>query len=915
MRMAYIFSIFYFVIFLHNAGAIFFLENFYNEDMISQKSNVIISSSVKLNTTLTPLSVNSPTNYALNKSAYSLSTNDSSSSPEKVLNGTNTTGGWDSAHGENGASEKQWIVIDLQTVKTFNNIKIYWENAYAKKYTIQISDDSAVWTTIYSNNNADGGVDDLLVDIHTARYIRINCYERVNDLWGYHIYEVEVYKLWYNNVVASSTNDINALPDTIFDGNLYFGWDSAHGDAGADEDQWIMVDFGESKKFNYIKIYWENAYARSYKIQVSDDAVSWETILMLTECTGGTEEISFPQQNKRYVRFYFYERVNDAWGYHPYEVEFYNALYNKQGYFVSKCITNIYNPEWKKLYYYASIPSDSEANVFLINTASVTLLKKKLSNGINNFDISSINTTNLYVGFSLKPSADEFNTPVVYGYAVNWNSVSNDYSINSLRLFEQITSLSKDKTYQLNVISLKWEQDNLSNISNFEIYRSGSAISEDSILNGIGMYNGISKLAVLSSLISNYNDNTLEDIEKDNYYALCTVDKNGFRHVSNNIKILSYPVEDPEGWVWLRANWMWREAEDWDSKDTGGMDYKSNASDGVCLGGSWYGWAEYKINLEQSMNDAYVFIRYAVWGAHKMSVYVDNIFKGEKEFVDTRDWNKFAFDYIRLGSLSAGKHTLKFDPDNSFNFDGFYLYDGYFEPDNTLVNGKIVAAAPWKQRKILISKLSALTSKQKYDVANNPMIKNTNVISAYNYSVEGIDDVYFAKNIPVNIYFSFEDLPTTIDADRLSIFYWDNLHWIKLDSSITVDNNNYIITAYVNHFSDFAVFESKDFDSDKKAWWTYNPFSPNSDGICDNTELQFFLDNSASVSVKIYDLTGRIVRILLDCEQRTGGEVVSVKWNGKDDYGEKLEAGIYLYQIELKGIDSKILNGTIVVVR
>ncbi len=901
--------------FVNTVYGMFFLENYENEDRISAKTNISVDSSAKLDYTFTPLADISSTNYALNKSGYASSTNDSASPPEKILNGTNNSGGWDSRHGENGADEEQWIVIDLGMSRVFNYIKIYWEAAYAVKYSVQVSADAVSWSTVYSNSAGDGGTDELFVNMQTARYVRVSFHERINDSWGYHIYEVEVYKLWYNMVTASSTNDVNALPNTVFDENKYFGWDSRHGEDGADEDQWIMVDFGEAKTFNYMKIYWENAYARSYKIQVSDDAVNWSTIYMTTGRTGGTETILFSQQNKRYLRLYCYERADDSWGYHIYEIEFYNALYTASGYIKSTDIVPLYSPQWRKLYYVADIPSDTSIQTYILNNTGSTLFSGNLTSGFNSFDISSINSTNLAVRFNLNPSTDGFYTPEILRYSVNWNSSSNYLKMDSLRLAEQCTKVNKDSTVQMNYITVKWKNpDDNSSISNFEIYRSETHIDEDSILNGLGVSN---RVAVVHNNIFSYQDTSLTNIVTDAFYAVCAVDKNGFREISNNVKILSYPLEDIKGWVWLPANWLWREGEDWDNKDTGDYDYKSNASDGVCLGNSWYGWAEYKINLEEKMDDAYIYIRYAVWGQHKMYVYVDGSLAGEKELTDSRDWNKFIFSYISLGSISAGKHTIKFDPDDSFNFDGFYLYDGYFEPENSLVNGKLVQSAPWRQRKIIIEEITNLSAVQIYDAANNPMIKSTNFIAGYDYSVEGIDDVYFIRNVPVNIYFSSSDIPAGIDINKLNMFYWDDRHWIKLDSSLTVSDGNYIVTSYVNHFSTFAVFEGNDFDKSKKAWWTYNPFSPNNDGICDITELQFFLEKQASVSVKIFNLNGRLIVTLLEGEQRLSNEVISVNWDGTDDYGQPVEAGIYIYQIESEGLnnDSKVVNGTIVLVR
>ena len=138
-----------------------------------------------------------------------------------------------------------------------------------------------------------------------------------------------------------------------------------------------------------------------------------------------------------------------------------------------------------------------------------------------------------------------------------------------------------------------------------------------------------------------------------------------------------------------------------------------------------------------------------------------------------------------------------------------------------------------------------------------------------------------------------------------------------MGSNLEYSSGSYTLTANVNNYSTYAVFESKDFSPLKKAWWTYNPFSPNGDGICDETELQFFLKSSGLVTVKIFDLHGRLVKTLLDGTQQMSGDIISVKWDGKDNYGHPLESGAYIYQVESSGLDTPkgVLNGTIVIVK
>jgi flagellar hook assembly protein FlgD len=65
----------------------------------------------------------------------------------------------------------------------------------------------------------------------------------------------------------------------------------------------------------------------------------------------------------------------------------------------------------------------------------------------------------------------------------------------------------------------------------------------------------------------------------------------------------------------------------------------------------------------------------------------------------------------------------------------------------------------------------------------------------------------------------------------------------------------------------------------------------------------FELPNQGFVAVKVYGLTGRLVKVLLSGSQAAGTQ--SVPWDGTDFNGNPVAAGIYIYQIEFTGVDGK----------
>ena len=69
-----------------------------------------------------------------------------------------------------------------------------------------------------------------------------------------------------------------------------------------------------------------------------------------------------------------------------------------------------------------------------------------------------------------------------------------------------------------------------------------------------------------------------------------------------------------------------------------------------------------------------------------------------------------------------------------------------------------------------------------------------------------------------------------------------------------------------------------------------NPFNP-------ITSLRYELPEESLVNITIYDMMGRIVRSLINTPQTAGFK--SIQWNAKNDQGQQVSAGVYLYKIQV----------------
>lgn len=90
--------------------------------------------------------------------------------------------------------DDEWIYVDLGGTYDVDTVELHWEAAYGSVYNIDVSYDGVNWTTVFEEENGDGGLDSIALESpHSARFVRMHGLERASENeWGFSLWEMEV---------------------------------------------------------------------------------------------------------------------------------------------------------------------------------------------------------------------------------------------------------------------------------------------------------------------------------------------------------------------------------------------------------------------------------------------------------------------------------------------------------------------------------------------------------------------------------------------------------------------------------------------------------------------------------------------------------------------------------------------------
>ena len=120
--------------------------------------------------------------------------------------------------------------------------------------------------------------------------------------------------------------------------------------------------------------------------------------------------------------------------------------------------------------------------------------------------------------------------------------------------------------------------------------------------------------------------------------------------------------------------------------------------------------------------------------------------------------------------------------------------------------------------------------------------------------------------------YSFTDQPTGGNTFSYRIKQMDNDGTFKYYDAITVNLNTKTQAELIGNYP--------------------NPFNP-------TTNIKFYIPATENVTIKIYDILGRVVTTLLNKQADAGYHIVY--WNGRDAYGKQAASGMYIYRLQANG--------------
>lgn len=273
-------------------------------------------------------------NLALNKTA----TASSAKQPAAYATDGNTNTRW-----ESNSTDTESITIDLGSAQKVDRIHLLWETAMGKDFKLQVcatnSPDATSWTTVADvtgNTSADNDYGNLVSTSGgrsgSVQFVRMVGTARATN-YGYSLYEFEVYdytpgpNLATGKPAVASTTQGGFPVAQAFDNDNTTRWGSDYNSSTVPADSnYVYVDLQGTATITRVYLFWEAAYGKDFKLEVSDDAKIWRGITRVSGNTARYNDLTVsPAATGRYVRMHGLQRGSN-YGYSLWEFKVYGTV-------------------------------------------------------------------------------------------------------------------------------------------------------------------------------------------------------------------------------------------------------------------------------------------------------------------------------------------------------------------------------------------------------------------------------------------------------------------------------------------------------------------------------------------------------------------------------------------------------------
>jgi chitosanase len=100
-------------------------------------------------------------------------------------------------------------------------------------------------------------------------------------------------------VLASATESIAWPASGVTDTDSATRWSSGVAGSGT---QWVQIDLGTAQEIRRVRLHWARAYAKAYRIQLSDDGATWRDVYGTSTGDGGVDDVRGLSATARHLR-------------------------------------------------------------------------------------------------------------------------------------------------------------------------------------------------------------------------------------------------------------------------------------------------------------------------------------------------------------------------------------------------------------------------------------------------------------------------------------------------------------------------------------------------------------------------------------------------------------------------------------